>query len=305
MHTSTQSTLWLDGQLQPSQSCSLSPLTHSLHYGTGCFEGIRAYKTPQGTCIFRLDEHTQRLFNSAKLLGITLPYDHQTLVDAQIDVVKTNQLSDAYIRPLVFYGDETIGLDTAPLSVHCLIAVLDMTPNLSKLNNGIHVTLSNFNRLSPQSNLSQAKTCGSYLNSVLALQKARQLGAEDTILLDHTGAVAEASGSNIFIVKNNKLLTPNSISRLNGITKQTVMQLAEEFDIFCEETTISQEDCLLADEVFLCGTAVEIKPVIKIDQHNIGSGVVGPVTQQLMHAYERLVRGLDPHHQSWLTPVYE
>lgn len=297
--------IWFDGKLIPWREASVHVLTHTLHYSMGVFEGVRAYQTPQGTALFRLADHTRRLFNSAHILGMRLPFDAKVLTAAQCEVVRENGLDTAYIRPLCFYGAEGMGLRADNLRVHCMIAAWQWGAYLGAENiaRGIRVKTSSFTRHHVNVTLCKAKATGNYLNSMLALHEVVRDGYDEALLLDVDGYVAEGSGENLFIVRDDVVYTPDSSSALEGITRRTVMTLADELGLAVREKRISRDEVYIADEAFFTGTAAEVTPIRELDGRAIGSGTRGPVTQRLQEHYFKACHGQLEHHQDWLTAV--
>lgn len=299
-------TIWLDGEMVPWREARVHVLTHTLHYGLGVFEGVRAYNTPdRGACIFRLAEHTERLFNSAKILSMHMPFDRDVLIDAQRAVVRDNGLDEAYLRPMCFYGSEGMGLRADNLQTHVMVAAWEwpsyMDPEAAE--RGIKVRTSSFTRHHVNITMCKAKANGNYINSMLALREALDCGAEEALLLDNEGYVAEGSGENVFIVRRGKIHTPELTSCLDGITRATVFALAEEIGIEIIERRITRDEVYVADEAFFTGTAAEVVPIRELDGREIGSGKRGPITQQLQTMYFEAVRGQRPQNAAWLTPV--
>lgn len=297
--------IWLDGQLVPWRDANIHLLTHSLHYGLAVFEGVRAYKAPGGTAIFRLHDHTNRLFGSAHILGMTMPFDQDTINDAQRLVVRENNLETAYLRPIVFYGSEGMGLRADSLKTHVGIAAWEWGAYLGAdgLTKGIRVRTSSYTRLHVNISMCRAKACGHYINSILALQEALACGYDEALLLDASGYVMEGSGENLFIVRNGKVMTPDLTSALEGITRDTVMQLIAEAGLELVEKRITRDEVYLADEAFFTGTAAEVTPIRELDNRTIGAGSRGPITEQLQTLYFDQVHGRRNFHGEWLTPV--
>jgi branched-chain amino acid aminotransferase len=297
--------IWMDGEMVPWRNAQVHVLTHTLHYGVGAFEGIRAYNTPKGAAIFRLDDHVRRLFETAHILEMDVPYTRQQVRDACIESVKQNALETAYIRPLVFYGSEGMGLHADNLSVHVSIAAWFWGAYLGTdaLEKGIRIKTSSYTRHLVNSVMCKAKACGNYINSILALQEAARDGYDEALLLDNDGMVAEGSGENIFIVRGGILYTPELTSALEGITRDTVLHLAaaEGYDVV--EKRITRDEIYIADEAFFTGTAAEVTPIRELDNRTIGKGVPGPVTQQLQTAYLDLVEGRVVGNEDWLTHI--
>ncbi|MBI2802387.1 MAG: branched-chain amino acid transaminase [Gammaproteobacteria bacterium] len=295
--------IWMDGKLTPWREANVHVLTHSLHYATGAFEGIRAYQTPRGTAIFRLDEHIDRLFDTTHILGMKMPFDKPTVRQACIDCVRENKLDAAYLRPLAYYGSEGMGLHASNLSVHVAVAAWFWGAYLGgeALEKGIRIKTSSFTRNHVNSVLSKAKATGNYINSILALQEVARDGYDEALLLDHEGMVAEGSGENIFIVRKGVLYTPDPVCALEGITRDTVMGLAAEEGIKVLEKRITRDEFYIADEAFFTGTAAEVTPIRELDNRVIGSGRPGPITQRLQRAYLDTVQGKRPCPSAWLA----
>jgi len=297
--------IWLDGELVPWREAKVHVLTHTLHYGTGVFEGVRAYHADQGTAIFRLEDHTDRLFRSAHILGMDIPYDKATLNDVQKEIVRENNLDSAYLRPMCFYGSEGIGLRADNLKVHVMVAGWEWGAYLGPeaLEKGIRIRTSSYTRHHVNITMCKAKANGNYMNSTLALQEALRDGYDEALLLDVDGFVAEGSGENIFIVRNGVIFTPDLTSALEGITRETIVKLAEEFGYKIREKRITRDEVYVADEAFFTGTAAEVTPIRELDGRKIGSGVRGPITEKLQSKYFDLVHGRVAEHMDWLTAV--
>jgi len=297
--------IWLDGELVPWREAKVHVLTHTLHYGTGVFEGVRAYHAEQGTSIFRLEDHTDRLFRSAHILGMNMPYDKATLNEAQKLIVRENKLDSAYLRPMCFYGSEGIGLRADNLKVHVMIAGWEWGAYLGKdaIEKGIRIRTSSYTRHHVNITMCKAKANGNYMNSTLALQEALRDGYDEALLLDVDGFVAEGSGENIFIVRNGVIFTPDLTSALEGITRETIVELAKEFGYEIREKRITRDEVYVADEAFFTGTAAEVTPIRELDGRKIGSGVRGPITEKLQSKYFDLVHGRVAEHMDWLNPV--
>ena len=297
--------IWYDGKLVPWRDATTHVLTHTLHYGMGVFEGVRAYETPQGTAIFRLQEHTDRLFRSAHILGMKMPYDKETLMDAQIAAVRENGLKSGYLRPMAFYGAEAMGISAKTLNVHVIVAAWPWGAYLGQeaLENGIRVKTSSFTRHHVNVTMCRAKANGNYMNSILAHKEAEMDGYDEALLLDVDGLVAEGSGENVFVVRNGKLYTPDLTSALEGITRDTIMQLARELGIPVIEKRITRDEVYCADEAFFTGTAAEVTPIRELDNRKIGEGHRGPVTEKLQALYFDCVQGRSEKHAGWLTHV--
>ncbi len=295
--------IWLDGEMVPWREAKTHVLTHTLHYGMGVFEGVRAYRTQRGAAIFRLREHTERLFNSAHILGMKIPYDRETLDQAQRAAVRENGLASAYIRPMCFFGSEGMGLRADNLKVHCMVAAWEWGAYLGEENmrNGIRIKVSSFTRHHVNITMCRAKANGNYMNSMMALQEALRDGYDEALLLDAEGYVMEGSGENIFIVREGVLYTPDLTSALDGITRKTVIALAAELGIPVVEKRITRDEVYIADEAFFTGTAAEVTPIREVDGRSIGSGRRGPIAEQLQALYFDQVHGRRDEHPEWLT----
>jgi branched-chain amino acid aminotransferase len=297
--------IWYDGKMVPWRDATTHVLTHTLHYGMGVFEGVRAYKTEKGTAIFRLKEHTDRLFRSAHILGMKMPFDKATLMEAQKAAVRENNLESGYLRPMAFYGAEAMGISAKTLSTHVIVAAWAWGAYLGKeaLENGIRVKTSSFARHHVNITMCKAKANGNYMNSILAHQEAAQDGYDEALLLDVDGFVAEGSGENVFIIRNGKLYTPDLTSALEGITRDTIIQLAGEMGLSIIEKRITRDEVYSADEAFFTGTAAEVTPIRELDNRPIGNGTRGPITEKLQSNFFDAVTGRSARHQSWLTLV--
>ena len=297
--------IWFDGAMVPWREAKVHVLTHTLHYGLGVFEGVRAYETDRGTAIFRLTEHTERFFRSAHILGMNMPYDNDTLNAAQVAVVQENGLESAYLRPLAFYGSEGMGIRADMLKTHIAIATWEWGAYLGEdgLKNGIRVRTSSFTRHHVNITMCRAKACGNYINSILALQEALSGGADEALMLDTEGYVTEGTGENIFVVRNGVVYTPDLSSALEGITRDTVIRLIGEAGLDLVEKRITRDEVYVADEAFFTGTAAEVTPIRELDGRTIGNGGRGPITEQLQASYFDCVHGRDPKHDDWLTFV--
>jgi branched-chain amino acid aminotransferase len=297
--------IWFDGKLVPWREAQVHVLTHTLHYGMGVFEGVRAYKAEQGTAIFRLEAHTDRLFESAHILGMAIQYDKTTLNEATKAVVRENKLESAYIRPMCFYGAEGMGLRADNLKVHTIIAAWEWGAYLGAENmeRGIRIKTSSYTRHHINITMCKAKANGNYMNSMLALQEALQCGFDEALLLDVDGYVAEGSGENFFIVRDGVIYTPELTSALNGITRKTIFTLAKELGIEVCEKRITRDEVYIADEAFFTGTAAEVTPIRELDWRQIGEGKRGPVTEKLQSLYFDVVHGRVAKHLDWLSPV--
>jgi branched-chain amino acid aminotransferase len=295
----------MDGELVPWREAKVHVLTHSLHYGMGVFEGVRAYKTDRGAAIFRLQEHTRRLFGSAHIMMMPVSWDQETMNAAQITAVRENQLESAYIRPLFFYGSEGMGLRADNLRVHAVIAAWEWGSYLGAENmeKGIRIKTSSYTRHHVNITMCKAKATGNYINSMLALNEALTSGYDEAMLLDDHGFVAEGSGENIFIVRDGVLYTPDTSSALEGITRDTLMELAADEGLTVREKRISRDEVYLADEAFFTGTAAEVTPIREVDDRAIGEGKRGPVTERLQALYFDVVHGRVDKYSKWLTLV--
>jgi branched-chain amino acid aminotransferase len=297
--------IWMDGQLVPWREATTHVLTHTLHYGMGVFEGVRAYKAERGTAIFRLEAHTRRLFNSARILNMPVPYDAETLNEAQRSVVRDNGLESAYIRPMCFYGSEGMGLRADNLKVHVIVASWEWGAYLGAENmeKGIRIKTASFTRHHVNITMCRAKANGNYMNSMMALNEALRCGYDEALLLDVGGFVAEGSGENIFIVRDGVLYTPDLTSALEGITRDTIMRLAADEGLSVHEKRITRDEVYIADEAFFTGTAAEVTPIREIDDRPIGSGTRGPITERLQALYFDQVHGRRDVYPDWLTYV--
>jgi len=297
--------IWLNGAFQPFNDSNVHLLSHTLHYGLGAFEGIRAYETEAGGAIFRLSEHTERLFDAAKKINITIPYSKEELEAVQKEAMTKNKLQEGYIRPIVFLGSESMGLRAKDLvSVNVAVACWEwpsyMDPEAKK--KGISIIKSPYQQYENPL-YSNNKIIGTYINSIMALHDALAKNADEAILLDKNGFISEGSGENLFIIKDSKLLTPKTDFCLNGITRQTVMQIASDLGIEVEEKNLIFDELVDADEAFFSGTAVEITPITKVDNLIIGSGSIGPISQRLQSKYSEIVCGKDTTYSDWLTYI--
>jgi branched-chain amino acid aminotransferase len=297
--------IWFDGELVPWRDAKVHVLTHTLHYGMGCFEGVRAYATDRGTAIFRLKEHTDRLFDSAKILGMPMPFDKATINEAQRAAVRENGLQEAYLRPMVFFGDEGMGLRADNLRTHVIVAAWEwpsyMAPEAREL--GIKVQTSSFTRHHVNIAVTRAKANGQYINSMMALAEAQRGGYDEALLLDPQGYAAEGSGENLFVIKDGVIYTPMLTSCLNGITRNTVLHMAEHLGLELREKLITRDEIYIADEAFFTGTAAEVLPIRELDGRPIGEGRRGPVTERIQSLYFDLVSGKQALDADWLTPV--
>ena len=297
--------IWKDGKLVDWRDANLHMLTHSLHYGMAVFEGVRAYKTVDGTAIFRLREHTQRLFNSAKIFQMAIPFDMETLIEAQKEVVRANQLESCYLRPLVWIGSEKMGVSARGNTIHVGIAAWPWCAYLGEegLQRGIRVKTSSFTRHHVNVSMVRAKASGYYINSILANQEVTAEGYDEALLLDTDGYVSEGAGENVFLIRNGKIYTPDLASCLDGITRDAVLTMARDLGIDIIEKRITRDELYCADEAFFTGTAAEITPIRELDNRQIGIGSRGPVTEKLQSLFFDVVAGKAPQYQQWLTRV--
>lgn len=298
--------IWLDGELIPWRDAKVHVLTHTLHYGMGVFEGVRAYKSDSlGTSIFRLQEHTDRLFRSAHIMRMKMPYTKELVNEAHKMVVRENGLAEAYLRPMAFYGSEGMGLRADNLKVHVMVAAWHwpsyMSPEARDL--GIRIRTSSYTRHHVNISMCKAKANGHYINSLLALQEALDSGCEEALLLDNEGYVAEGSGENFFLVRDGIIYTPELTSCLDGITRNTIFHLAADCGYTIKEKRITRDEVYVADEAFFTGTAAEVLPIRELDGRQIGEGRRGPITTRLQELYFKSVRGELPAHTNWLAPV--
>jgi len=297
--------IWLDGEMVPWREAKTHVLTHTLHYGLGCFEGVRAYNTANGPAIFRLKEHTDRLFRSAHILNMKMPFSKDEINEAQRAAVRENNLDEAYLRPMAFLGSEGMGLRADNLKVHVMVAAWSwpsyMSPEAKEL--GIKVRTSSYTRHHVNITMCKAKANGNYINSMLALNEAISGGAEEALLLDNEGYVAEGSGENIFIVRDGVLHTPELTSCLEGITRATIIDFARDLGLQVKERRITRDEVYVADEAFFTGTAAEVLPIRELDCRQIGEGKRGPVTEKLQSMYFDAVKGKLDKHSEWLSHV--
>ena len=298
--------IWKNGSYEKWEDSSVHILSHTVHYGTGVFEGVRAYETDAGAAIFRLNDHTERLFDAASKIGIKIPYSREELNQVQKDIFLKNNLSEGYLRPIVFLGSESLGIRATELSVNVAIAAWEwpsyMSPEAKK--NGISIIKSSYEQYSNPLH-SGYKIIGTYINSTMALHEAIEKGADEALLLDKNGYISEGSGENIFLVNKNIITTPKTDHCLNGITRQSVIQIARDLGFEVIEKDITYNELISSDEVFFSGTAVEITPISKIDQITIGSGSIGPITEKLQTTYVDIVCGRSDKYKDWLSIVSE
>jgi branched-chain amino acid aminotransferase len=297
--------IWYDGTLVPWREANTHVLTHSLHYGLSVFEGLRAYKTEDGTAIFRLREHTDRLFNSARIFMMEIPYSKDEIAEAQREVVRQNRLESCYIRPIAFYGSEKMGVSPRGAAVHVAIAAWPWGAYLGEdgLTKGIRVKTSSFARHHINVSMVRSKTAGHYVNSILANLEATRDGYDEALLLDTSGFVAEGAGENLFIVRNGRLIEPQLVSGLIGITRASVIELAGAMGLEVLSQPLTRDDVYLADEAFFTGTAAEVTPIRELDGRVIGQGYRGPVTERIQSRFFEVVGGRAEQYRHWLTKV--
>ena len=297
--------IWFDGRLVDWRDAKIHVLTHSLHYGMGVFEGVRAYKTQSGTAIFRLVEHTRRLFNSAKIFQMQLPFEFDEILDAQRQVVRANALESCYLRPIAWIGSEKLGVSAKGNTIHVAVAAWPWGAYLGEdgLAKGIRVKTSSFTRHHVNVSLVRAKASGYYINSILANQEVTVHGYDEALLLDTEGYVSEGSGENVFIVKDGRLYTPDLASCLDGITRDAVITMARDMGLKVIEKRITRDEMYCADEAFFTGTAAEITPIRELDDRTIGSGARGPITGELQALFFDVVAGKSDKYRGWLSPV--
>ena len=297
--------IWLDGELVPWRDANVHVLTYTLHYGVGVFEGVRAYETPSGASFFRLREHTDRLFDSARILQIEMPYSKDELLRAQCAVFAANELREGYLRPVVYLGCESLGLRAVDLSVHAAIACWSWPDYMDPAarEQGIRMRTSSYTRHHVNITMCKAKASGNYINSILALREAQDAGCDEALLLDNEGYATEGTGENVFLVKEGVVHTPELTSCLPGITRDTIIVFARELGIEVVERRITRDEFYIADEAFLTGTAAEVLPIRQLDGRTIADGRRGPVTEQLQSLYFDQVRGRREAHPEWHTPV--
>ena len=299
--------IWYDGKLVPWREATTHVLTHTLHYGLGVFEGVRAYDAEGGPAIFRLQDHTNRLFRSAHILQMDIPFSKQELNDAQCTVVRENGLKNAYLRPMCFYGAEGMGLRADNLKTHTIIAAWDWGSYLGEegMEKGLRIHTSSFTRHHVNITMCKAKSNGNYTNSILALQEARANGYDEALLLDPEGFVAEGSGENIFIIRDGIVYTPELTSALDGITRDTIIHFIDELGLKLIEKRITRDEVYIADEAFFTGSAAEVTPIRELDNRQIGEGCRGPITTTLQTMYFDQIHGRRDRHNEWLTRVYD
>ncbi len=298
--------IWMDGQMVEWRDAKIHVLTHTLHYGCGAFEGVRAYNTQQGPAIFRLQDHTDRLFNSAKILRMQIPFTKEQVNQAQLDVIKANRLDSGYIRPLVWLGSEKMGVSPKGAKVHLMVAAWPWGAYLGEdgLKRGIRVKTSSYTRHHVNITMTQAKAVSNYSNSILANMEATEDGYDEALLLDSAGFVSEGAGENIFVVKGGVIYTPDlSAGALNGITRNTVFAIAKDLGLEIVQKRITRDEIYISDEAFFTGTAAEVTPIRELDRIEIGQGSRGPITEKIQTAFFDIVNGRNPKYAEWLTKV--
>ena len=298
--------IWMDGAMVDWRDAKIHVLTHTLHYGCGAFEGVRAYNTVDGTAIFRLREHTERLYNSAKILRMKIPFSLQEVMDAQRTVVRENQLESCYLRPLTWIGSEKLGVSPKGNSIHLMVAAWPWGAYLGEegMKRGIRVKTSSFTRHHVNITMTQAKTVSNYTNSILANMEATDDGYDEALLLDASGFVSEGAGENLFVIKGGVVYTPDlSAGALNGITRNTVFAICADLGLPVVEKRITRDEVYIADEAFFTGTAAEVTPIREFDHRPIGEGRRGPVTAKLQTMFFDIVNGRSAKHREWLTAV--
>ncbi len=295
--------IWYDGKLVPWREATTHVLTHTLHYGMGVFEGVRAYETAKGAAIFRLQDHTDRLFRSAKIVGMTLPFSKEELNEAQRAVIRENGLKSGYLRPMAFYGPEKLGIAPPKKDVRVIVAAWPWGAYLGAegMEKGIRVKTSSFNRHHVNITMCTAKANGNYMNSIMAHDEAAADGYDEALLLDVDGYVAEGSGENFFMIRNGKVYTPDLTVCLDGITRNTVFQVIKEMGLQVVEKRITRDEVYVADEAFFTGTAAEVTPIRELDRRPIGEGIRGPITAEIQKRYFDIVNGRDANHIDWCT----
>ncbi len=302
--------IWMDGKMVEWRDAKIHVLTHTLHYGCGAFEGVRAYNTVNGTAVFRLQEHTERLFNSAKILRMHIPFSQQEAMDVQREVVRANKLESCYIRPLVWIGDKKLGVSPKGNTIHLMVAAWAWGAYLGEegLKKGIRVKTSSYTRHHVNITMTQAKAVSNYTNSILANMEVTDEGYDEALLLDTSGFVSEGAGENIFVVKNGVIYTPDlSAGALSGITRNTVFHIAQDLGIEVIQKRITRDEVYIADEAFFTGTAAEVTPIRELDRIPLGKddyvGTRGPITEKIQSAFFDIVNGRNPKYAHWLTKV--
>jgi len=298
--------IWMDGQMVEWREAKIHVLTHTLHYGCGVFEGVRAYKGARGTSIFRLEEHTERLFNSAKILRMQIPFSREQVMQAQRDVVRANALESCYLRPLSWIGDRKLGVSPRGNTIHLMIAAWPWGAYLGEegMQRGIRVKVSSYTRHHVNITMTQAKAVSNYTNSILANLEATDDGYDEAMLLDANGFVSEGAGENLFIVKDGVVYTPDlSAGALNGITRNTVLHICKDLGLELVQKRITRDEVYISDEAFFTGTAAEVTPIRELDRIEIGAGKRGPITEKIQNAFFDIVNGRNPRYAHWLSPV--
>ena len=298
--------IWMDGQMVDWRDAKIHVLTHTLHYGCGVFEGVRAYKTADGTAIFRLQEHTERLFNSAKILRMKIPFSKEEVIEAQKAVVRENQLESCYLRPLSWIGDRKLGVSPKGNEIHLMVAAWAWGAYLGEegMTRGIRVKTSSYTRHHVNITMTQAKAVSNYTNSILANTEALDDGYDEALLLDASGFVSEGSGENVFIIKGGVVYTPDlSAGALNGITRNTIMHICKDLGLELVQKRITRDEVYIADEAFFTGTAAEVTPIRELDRIEIGCGSRGPITEKIQAAFFDIVNGRNPKYAHWLSRV--
>lgn len=297
--------IWVDGEMVPWREAKVHVLTHSLHYGMGVFEGMRAYKTARGPALFRMPEHIERMFASAHILQMHIPFTQQQIADACVAAIRENMLEDGYVRPLAFYGSEAMGVSAPNLTVHVIVAAWKWGEYLGDgaLERGVRLRTSSYARHHVNVTMCRTKATGNYINSMLALREAQACGYDEALVLDVDGFVAEGSGENVFIIRKGVIYTPDITSALAGITRDTVMTLAAEAGYEVVEKRITRDEVYIADEAFFTGTAAEVTPIRSVDDRLIGEGKPGPITRALQERYFAAVHGQHDGHLDWLTAI--
>jgi branched-chain amino acid aminotransferase len=298
--------IWMDGELVEWRDAKIHVLSHTLHYGCGAFEGVRAYKTDKGPAIFRLKEHTERLLNSAKILRMKIPFTHEQIAEAQKEVVRANQLESCYLRPLTWIGSEKLGVSPKGNKIHLMVAAWAWGAYLGEegMRRGIRVKTSSYTRHHVNITMTQAKTVSNYTNSILANMEATDDGYDEAMLLDASGFVSEGAGENLFVIKNGVVYTPDlSAGALNGITRNTIFHICEDLGLKLVEKRITRDEVYICDEAFFTGTAAEVTPIRELDRIELGSGSRGPITEKIQTAFFDIVNGRNPKYAHWLTLV--
>jgi len=298
--------IWMDGELVEWRDAKIHVLTHTLHYGCGAFEGVRAYETAAGPAIFRLREHTERLFNSAKILRMKIPFTHERVMEAQREVVRANGLKSCYLRPLTWIGSEKLGVSPKGCTIHLMIAAWPWGAYLGEegMKRGIRVKTSSYTRHHVNITMTQAKAVSNYTNSILANMEALDDGYDEAMLLDASGFVSEGAGENLFVIKGGVVYTPDlSAGALNGITRNTVFSICQDLGLKLVEKRITRDEVYICDEAFFTGTAAEVTPIRELDRVELGSGSRGPITEKIQAAFFDIVNGRNPKYAEWLTPV--